>query len=173
MLARHDGVAATNNWHVGAFLRTRPDLPEPDMQFMLSRYATRPGSFALQPWHGFQLHVGVQKPASSGHVLAVSPDPMQAPEIVFNYLADPADRATAARGLKLARRIMEAVPFDDLRGDETSPGPWVASDTEISTWLTQGLDTAYHPTSKSLYRLQPRGQAMSRPRAGRRRVLRS
>jgi choline dehydrogenase len=146
-LLRHDGVLATNNWHVGAFLRTRPDLAIPDVQLMLSHYATQPGSFDLQPWHGFQLHAGIQKPFSSGEVMASSPDPLAPPRIVYNYLADPRDLDTAVAALKLARRVIAAAPFDAFRGAETWPGPAVETDADIARWMAEGLDTAYHPTS--------------------------
>ncbi len=146
-LIRHDGVVASNNWHVGAFLRTRLDLAAPDVQFMLSHYATKPGSFELQPWHGFQLHAGLQKPFSSGEVMAASPDPFAPPCIRYNYLADMRDLETAVTALKLARRILAAAPLDALRGEETWPGPAVQTDAEIANWMAEGLDTAYHPTS--------------------------
>lgn len=139
------GVLASNNWHVGAFLKTTPDAPAPDMQFMLTLFAWGWGGIEMEPWHGFQIHLGGQKPLSEGRVFLKSADPAAAPGILMNYLSHPQDRRVLRDGIRMARALASTRAFDSFRGEETFPGRQVASDADLDRFLTERLETAYHP----------------------------
>ena len=48
-------------------------------------------------------------------------------------------------GFRMMRRIVEAKPMDELRGEEFSPGTGVKSDEQILGWIRANSQTAYHP----------------------------
>ena len=50
-------------------------------------------------------------------------------------------------GLRKTRVIAAQKAFDNLRTEETSPGPSVQSDDEIGAWLRASASTEYHPCS--------------------------
>ena len=96
--------------------------------------------------HGFQLHVGHNRPASRGHVRAKTPEPADKPQILFNYLQHPDDILGFRRSLHLSREIIAQEAMDPYRGDEIEPGADVQSDDEIDAWVRQNVESAYHPS---------------------------
>ena len=62
-------------------------------------------------------------PKSVGAVTLRSADPAAAPIIDCNFLADDADVRVLLAGIRLARRIIAAAPFDPYRGIEQFPVP--------------------------------------------------
>jgi choline dehydrogenase len=96
--------------------------------------------------HSFQVHIDLMRPRSRGQVRARSPDPAAPPSILFNYLADPADRADFRAGVRLVRQVLAQPAMRPYAGAELFPGPDVQSDGHIDTWLRQAVETCYHPT---------------------------
>jgi choline dehydrogenase len=139
------GLGATNHFEANGYIRSRAGLRHPDIQYhFLAGAIAYDGSSAVKG-HGFQVHLGANKPNSRGHVRLTSPDPAAAPELVFNYLSDEDDRAAFRAGLRLTRELLAQPAFDPYRGAEVSPGPAVQSDDEIDAWVTATAETAYHP----------------------------
>jgi 4-pyridoxate dehydrogenase len=132
-----------------AFLRTRRDLPVPDIQFLFRGAPTRahpwfpgirppyPDSFGARP---VMLH-----PESRGAVRLRSADPATAVRIVQNFLATDHDVRTIREGVKLARDVAGRHGLDRFRGRETSPGPDCRTDAEIDAFVRRTAITAHHP----------------------------
>jgi choline dehydrogenase len=142
---RGTGPAATNHFEAGGFVSTRPGLAGPDIQYTFMPLAVIPGTAKVLPEHAFQVHIDLMRPKSRGHVRARSADPGQPPAILFNYLADPADRADLRAGLHILRDILSRAPMARLAGDEIFPGPGVRQDAEVDAWLARAVETCYHP----------------------------
>nr|WP_281414338.1 GMC oxidoreductase [Thalassovita aquimarina] len=85
-----------------------------------------------------------QRPLSRGHVRALSPDPMQAPEIQPNYLAEETDRRAIVAAMRLARKIAGAAPFAQYVEAESWPGPTAASDAALLEHARKNGNTTYH-----------------------------
>lgn len=138
------GIGSRNFWDVGAFLRTRPGLPAPNIQFefspLLGNY--EPGSLSVE--HGFSHFVSVQRPRSSGSVWVDSADPAAPPKFLVNYLEDRDDLEQLVEGVKLARRVVRQRAWDEFRGAELKPGPQVASDDDLRKWLPTAAGTNFH-----------------------------
>ena len=49
-------------------------------------------------------------------------------------------------GLKLVREIYAQPALASLSGEELRPGPTVASDPDIESWVRNHAGTSYHPT---------------------------
>lgn len=96
------------------------------------------------------------RPESLGSIHIRSSNPNEQPRIRFNFLADPIDQQTMVDGFRIVRKIVEAAPMDQLRGDEFSPGKGVSSDDEILSWIRSNAQTAYHPIGTC--RMGPAGQ---------------
>jgi choline dehydrogenase len=107
--------------------------------------AIKPGTVEDVGEHSFQVHIDLLRPRSLGRVAVRSADPGAAPSILFNYLADPGDRADLRAAVRLTREILSQQALDQYRGKELSPGAAVESDAAIDAWIRQCVETCYHP----------------------------
>jgi len=137
------GPAAAFPLEGGGFLRTRPELEMPDIQFhFLPGLGPNMGGKRA---HGFFANICQLRPESRGWVQARSANPLDAPAIHTNFLSVENDLRTIRDGVKILRRVFAQAAFDDLRDAEQSPGPGVQTDTEIDAWIRQTAETIYHP----------------------------
>lgn len=139
------GLGATNHFEACAFIRSEAGLKSPDIQYHFLPAAMRYDGTASIDGHGFQVHVGPNKPKSRGHVAITSADPAADPSILFNYLQHEDDKAAWRRCIRLTREIMAQPAMDAYRGGEIQPGLGVSSDEEIDTWVRSNVESAYHP----------------------------
>ena len=140
------GLGATNHFESCAFIRSRAGLEWPDIQYHFLPGAMRYDGRAAFDGHGFQVHVGPNKPKSRGHVRITSPDAAAKPEILFNYNEHEDDRAAFRVAIRLTREIMAQPAMDPYRGEEIQPGAGVRDDDAIDAWIRQNAESAYHPS---------------------------
>ena len=145
-LLKKDGLGATNHFESCAFIRSKAGIEWPDLQYHFLPAAMRYDGKEAFDGHGFQVHVGHNKPKSRGHVYVRSPDPRTAPEIVFNYLQHEDDREGFRDCVRLTREIIHQPAMDDYRGDEIQPGADATSDEAIDAFVRQAVESAYHPS---------------------------
>lgn len=141
------GLAASNHFEVGAFIRSRAGVAHPDLQLTFMPLAIQPGSIHSVPDHSFQVHVDLMRPTSTGSVTLRSADPSDAPNILFNYLKTERDREDLRASVRLVREIVGQAAFDAYRGEEILPGPQVDSDEAIDSWIRTNVETGYHACS--------------------------
>ena len=140
------GLGATNHFEACAFIRSRAGLKWPDIQYHFLPAAMRYDGRAAIKGHGFQVHMGPNKPASRGHVAIRSGNPHDAPDIRFNYLQDERDRADWRAAIALTREIMAQPALDTFRAQEIAPGTDIASDDAVDRWVSENAESAYHPS---------------------------
>ncbi|GGY55709.1 oxygen-dependent choline dehydrogenase [Bacterioplanes sanyensis] len=138
------GLAASNQFDAGAFIRSGPGVEHPDLQLTFMSLAVEPGTVESLREHAFQIHIDLMRPTSLGRLRLNGTDPNQAPEIVFNYLASERDRADMRAAVRLVREIVQQPAFDALRGEEISPGLQCQSDDELDLWARDTMETGYH-----------------------------
>tara|TARA_B100001245_G_scaffold218734_1_gene188088 strand:- start:56 stop:1747 length:1692 start_codon:yes stop_codon:yes gene_type:complete len=139
------GLGTSNQFESNGYIRSRAGMKYPDIQFhFLAGAIAYDGSSAFKG-HGFQVHLGANKPKSRGWVKLKSADPEAPPEIVFNYFAEEEDKEAFRAGLRWTREIFAQPALDEYRGKEVSPGPDVQTDAQIDQWLVETAETAYHP----------------------------
>lgn len=132
-----------------AFVKTRPELSVPDIEFMFR--GAPPNAHLWFPMirpgyvDGFGIRPTLLHPDSRGEVLLRSSDPRDPPRIRYNFFSAPNDLPTLREGFRRARDVAHQTPLDGFRGVETSPGPDVKTDAQIDTWLRQTVITAHHP----------------------------
>ena len=95
--------------------------------------------------HGYQYFLSQMRPKSRGWLRLRSADPDAHPEIVFNYLDDPADAEEMLEGLAMTRDIARQAPWQALGGVEVAPGPDVRSKADALAWMREIGNTEHHP----------------------------
>ncbi|WP_163269061.1 choline dehydrogenase [Chelativorans alearense] len=153
------GLGASNHFEAAAFVRSRPGVDYPDIQYHFLPAAIRYDGKAAAEVHGFQAHVGPMRSKSRGSVTLASPDPWQAPKIRFNYMAHEEDWADFRHCIRLTREIFAQDAFAPYRGQEISPGGHVTSDEALDDFIREHAESAYHPCGTC--RMGDRGDPMS------------
>jgi choline dehydrogenase len=127
------------------FIKTRPELEEPDVQFHFAHasYASAQ-TRVLDREPGMTLTVYQCRPESKGSIHARSADPQASPSIRANYLADPMDQRVIVDGMKIGRRIINNHVLDRYRAYEMNPGDRVQTDDEWLQFARENGQTTYH-----------------------------
>ena len=145
-LLTRKGLGATNHFESCAFIRSKPGVEWPDIQYHFLPAAMRYDGRSAFAGHGFQVHVGHNKPKSRGSVTIQSSNPEQPPQILFNYLQHKDDIEGFRACVRLTRDIIEQSAFDDYRDEEIQPGKHIQTDEEIDAFVRQAVESAYHPS---------------------------
>ncbi|MEH0675308.1 choline dehydrogenase [Vibrio scophthalmi] len=140
------GLGATNHFESCAFIRSREGLKWPNIQYHFLPAAMRYDGRAAFDGHGFQVHVGPNKPESRGRVAITSANPHDKPQIEFNYISTEQDKQDWRDCIRLTREILNQPAMDAFRGEEIQPGSDVTSDEAIDEWVKQNVESAYHPS---------------------------
>ena len=140
------GLGGTNHFESCAFIRSHAGLRWPDIQFHFLPAVMRYDGNAAFDGHGFQVHVGPNKPRARGWIRAQSSDPRGKPRLQFNYLDNESDRQGFRRCVRLTREIIGQPAFDRYRDGEIQPGADVRSDDQIDAWARANVESAYHPS---------------------------
>jgi choline dehydrogenase len=145
-LLRRDGPGATNHFETGGFIRSRPGIRYPDIQYHFLPLAITYDGKGLASEHGFQAHVGPMRSKSRGFVRLKSPGPRDYPRIQFNYMSHADDWIEMRACLRLTREIFAQKAFEPYRGREIQPRSDVTTDEEIDTFVREKVESAYHPS---------------------------
>jgi choline dehydrogenase-like flavoprotein len=135
----------------GAFVKSDPSQPIPDIQFHSIPWAypepndDGPDDPVISKEHSFTILPGLIYPKSRGDVRLRSPDPMAAPAIDPHYFENDDDVKTLLRAFDMARAIAATKPLSDFLRGEATPGPKVTSETDIRAAMRLYAKTIYHP----------------------------
>lgn len=140
-----DGLGSTNHFEACAFIRSQANVQWPDIQYhFLPGAIAYDGSSAFKG-HGFQVHVGHNKPTSRGFVRAADGDVKNPPKIQFNYLQTEEDKQGFRDAVRLTREIMSQPAMEAYRDEVISPRDDVQTDEQIDEFVRNAVDSAYHP----------------------------
>jgi choline dehydrogenase len=127
----------------GAFVYTQPGLEVPDLHLHFLPFMPGEKGWDLADFSGFRLGMYQCRPVSRGRVRITSPDPRDSPSFVFNHLTEEEDVRTIVAGMKLAKRVGDAMPEEfDVR--EIAPGAEVETDDDLLDYIRANADTAFH-----------------------------
>ena len=147
------GSAAAFPLAGGAFVRTRPELEIPDIQFHFSAGNTmaiqrkpfqKPAKDHTRP-DAFMAHACQLRPESRGTVTLRSSDPAAPPILEPNYLSTENDKRTMRDAFKVTRKVMSQPAIMQFSHGEFRPGPDVETDDEIDAFIAEAAGTVYHP----------------------------
>jgi 4-pyridoxate dehydrogenase len=132
-----------------AFVKTRPELAVPDIEFMFRGVAADAHLWFPLVRAPYQDTFGIRPtllhPDSRGEVLLRSADPRDPVRIHYNFFSAPNDLPTLREGVRRGREVAYQDAMAPFRGVETSPGPGVNTDDEIDAWIRKTTITAHHP----------------------------
>jgi choline dehydrogenase len=154
------GLAGSNHFEAGGFIRSRAGIEYPDLQLTFMPLAIKPGTIDDVGMHSFQVHIDLMRPRSLGSVKIRSSDPAAAPSIRFDYLSDPEDRVDLRNSVRLTREILSQAALAPYRGRELNPGDAVRSDAEIDAWVRRNVETCYHPVGTCRMGSDPAGSVV-------------
>jgi len=139
------GMGASNQFESAAFIRSKPGVQYPDIQYHFLPIAVRYDGQAAAEGHGFQAHTGPMRSKSRGRVSLRSGNPADPPKIAFNYMSHPDDWEEFRTCVRLTREIFEQAAFAPFVKNEIQPGADVQSDDEIDAFIREHAESAYHP----------------------------
>jgi len=125
-LLKQTGLGASSHLSAGGFIRSRPGLTHPDIQFHFLPSQVIDHGRQAPKVEGFQVHVGPMRATSVGWLKLKSKNPKDHPIIEPNYLSTEIDRWEMRQCVKLAREIFAQKAFDEFRDEEIRPGTWVS-----------------------------------------------
>jgi len=139
------GMLTTNFAEAGGFIKSRPDEARPDLQlhFVVGKLIDHGRKTVFG--HGYSCHVCLLRPKSRGSLALASADPLAAPLIDPNFLAERDDVDRLVRGFKLMRGILGQPALAGHRGRELPASAGARSDAQIEAFVRGHADTIYHP----------------------------
>ena len=146
LLAEGRGPLTSNGPEGAAFIRTRPDLDGPDVQFHFSPSLFYDEGLTAPHDHGVAFGPVVIKPTGRGFVRLRTPRPDSKPVVLCNFLTTDEDRASILAGTRIALQVATQPALTAVIRE-----PWSApasdSDEDIMAWARRASQTVYHPTS--------------------------
>lgn len=127
----------------GAFLRTREGLEAPDVHLHFLPFMPGDKGWDLSKDSGFRLGMYQCRPVSRGHVRINSADPRANPSIRFNHLAEEEDIQAILAGMKMARKVADAMP-KEYQIRELAPAEAGETDEDLLAYIRANADTAFH-----------------------------
>jgi choline dehydrogenase len=138
------GPLANGGMEAVAFVKSRPDLAEPDIKFHFAMALYQKNGREFVRRHGFFAHINVVRPESRGRITLASTDPTAPPVIDPNFLDAESDLVGLREGIRIARSVFMQQAFDPYRAEELAPGPAVRSDAEIDAYIRSETEMDYH-----------------------------
>ncbi len=145
-LTRRAGILTLGTGLVHGFVKTRPELATPDVQyfFVHASYADA-AKRILDRAPGMTIGVAQLRPQSVGSIHARSADPAAGPSIRPNFLDAEEDRQALVGGMRIARRIVGQPALRHYVDHELNPGEAVQTDDEWLAFARANGQTIYHP----------------------------
>jgi choline dehydrogenase len=141
------GALMTGAGPMGLFVRTRPELASPNVQYQFLAGSAEKTGGEMHRFAGCTLVAIPCRPESRGWLRIASADPAKAPAIQPNYLATQADKDTMVAGLRVSRRIFGSAAMRRFVGEEYMPGVGAVSDEELLGHVRATAGTTFHQTS--------------------------
>lgn len=139
---RKSGPMATGPFEVGAFVRTRQELPRPDAQLYLSAFTyprsedNFPVPDGVEDQPGVTVYGQLLKLSSRGQLHIASSDPEAPLQITPNWLTTEEDRQAAVGMVHYMRDYMRQPALQHYVGEELLPAGVVADDQAILDYFT-------------------------------------
>ncbi|WP_170760897.1 GMC family oxidoreductase [Ruegeria lacuscaerulensis] len=130
------------------FLKTRPEVQSPDIQFHVQPWSADSPGEGVHPFSAFTMSVCQLRPESRGELRLDGPDPTSYVKIIPNYLSTETDCRTIVDGVNIARGIARNNPLASKISEEFRPTSDLSFDDYEGTldWARSNSVSIYHPT---------------------------
>jgi choline dehydrogenase len=135
---------------LGAFTRSSPDLPYPNIEYHVQPLSLDAFGEPLHGFNAFTASVCNLNPTSRGWVRIRSNKFGDAPAIAPNYLSTEADRKVAADSLRVTRRIAAQPALAKFKPQEWKPGPQYQTDEDLARLAGDIATTIFHPVGTTM-----------------------
>jgi choline dehydrogenase len=144
---RRRGMLTSNIGEGGAFLRSRADLADVDLQFHFAPVKFWAQSLYDPDEDAWTIGVTLVRVASTGSVRLRSADPTWAPAIDGGYLSREEDLEALVAGTKAAREVARGGALGSTATGEWLPGPRARTDDDLREAVRGSMESLYHPAS--------------------------
>ena len=144
-LLKRSGPMSMAPSQLGAFTRSSPDQPWPNLEYHVQPLSLDAFGEPLHAFPAFTASVCNLNPTSRGTVRIKSSRFGDAPAISPNYLSTEEDRKVAADSLRVTRRIAEQPALAKYRPQEWKPGVQYQSDEDLARLAGDIATTIFHP----------------------------
>mgnify|MGYP000968986677 FL=1 len=145
------GLLALSAAHIQAYVRTRPGLSGPDVQFhilpatMDVEKLTLHQVMELERTPGLTIAPCQLRPESRGTIHLRTANPFDHPSIKPNYLSAQVDCDTIVAGMRWGRKIAAQPALAPYVEYEQLPGTAVETDADMLAFIRDSGSTIYHP----------------------------
>ena len=146
-LVRRRGILTTSLGHAQAFVKTRPNLPAPNLQISFTCFAfdlDKEGRLVLRKDNAVSTVVCLARPQSRGTLTLRSADPLAPPVIRHELLGVEDDAVQIAEGVEVARQIMAQPQVAKYVTSEVRPGRGVTGEALLG-YVHLASIPLYHP----------------------------
>ncbi len=144
-LKHRSGILTSNVAEGGAFVKSDPTQPRPNLQLHFLPALLRDHGRKTVLGYGLTLHICDLLPKSRGRITLASADPAAAPNIYAGYLSHADDLATLLAGLKIGRTVLAAPALAQHISHEMEPGPAAQSNEALIAHIRASAESIYHP----------------------------
>jgi len=142
---RRSGPMSMAPSQLGAFARSSPEQPWPDLEYHVQPLSLDAFGEPLHAFDAFTASVCNLNPSSRGRVQLASPLTEDPPLIAPHYLATARDRQVAVESLQLTRRIVAQPALARFRPREVRPGAAYEADEDLIRLAGDIGTTIFHP----------------------------
>lgn len=143
-MTQRRGMFTSNFAEAGAFFKSHPLQPIPDLQIHFVIGMVEDHARKLLLGHGYSGHVCILRPKSRGKVRLATINALDDPLIDVNMLSHEDDLESMLRAYKLTRSILRAPALASVRGKELHTAD-IHRDEDIRALLRERVDCIYHP----------------------------
>ena len=144
-LLRRTGPMSMAPSQLGAFTRSDPDQPYPNLEYHVQPLSLDAFGEPLHAFPAFTASVCNLNPTSRGSVRIRSAKATDAPAIAPHYLSTDEDRLIAAASLRQVREIAAKPAMAKYQPAEWKPGVQFQSDEELARLAGDIATTIFHP----------------------------
>ena len=144
-LLKQSGPMSMAPSQLGAFTRSTPDQPYPNIEYHVQPLSLDAFGEPLHRFPAFTASVCNLNPTSRGTVQIKSARFEDAPAIAPNYLSTPEDRQVAADSLRVTRKIVAQPALAKFQPEEWKPGVQFQTDDELAKLAGDIATTIFHP----------------------------
>lgn len=144
-LVKRSGPMSMAPSQLGAFTRSDPDQPYPNLEYHVQPLSLDAFGEDLHPFPAFTASVCNLNPTSRGFVRIRSNRCDVAPQIAPNYLSTEEDRKVAAQSLRQVRNIVSQSALAKYEPEEWRPGVQYQTDDELTKLAGDIATTIFHP----------------------------
>jgi choline dehydrogenase len=142
-----DGPLMTGAGPIGLFVKTRPELDSPDVQYQFMAGSSPKIGDPMHKFPACTFGAIPCRPESRGWLRITSPDPARPPAMQPNYLATQNDRDTMVAALKVTRKVFAMPAMRKYVTEEIFPGPQAKTDEDLLNHVRATSGTTFHQTS--------------------------